>query len=405
MAIRKSLVLLPEPSTRDQRLASVRALLDTAAGATLDGKAPSATLPLFAAGWGLLHDRQGSLPADIFATLWQVALHFEQGDAADTAQSMGQAEKALQNALQTGNPSSAELTRLMQQMQDAILAHLSTLMQMAQHQGGQVQAGSAGRPFDLGQLARQLQAMQAAAKAGDAAAMRQAMAQLQQSLQQLAGARIAQPDPKQVAARAQAEKDLGMLQQMMKTQAQLLDRSTSRAESGVPDPAAQQKDAAAQAALQRAVKGLSGHAGAALTAAGQAMGQATGQLGQGQDGPAAHDQGQALQALQQAANALGQALAAQPGQGSGFQLGSGAGPGQGGDMPLDGFNSGNGMTDPLGRPLAPGQGASFGADIRLPDEVQQARLRAILQELRDKAGDRSLSPAELDYIERLLQPF
>lgn len=405
MAIRKSLVLLPEPSTRDQRVASVRALLDTAAGATLDGKPASATLPLFAAGWGLLHERQGSLPADIFATLWQVALHFEQGDAADSAQSMAQAEKTLQNALQNGSPSSAELTRLMQQMQAAILAHLSTLMQMAQHQGGQIQAGSAGKPFDLGNLARQLQAMQAAAKAGDINAMRQAMAQLQQSLQQLASARIAQPDPKQMAARAQAEKDLGTLEQMMKTQAQLLDRSTARAESGVPDPAAQQKDAAAQAALQRVLKGMAGRLGPGLQGVGQAMGQAVAQLGQGQNGPAAHDQGQALQALQQAANALGQALAAPPGQGDGFQLGSGPGPSPGGDMPLDGFNSGNGMTDPLGRPPSNGQGASFGADIRLPDEVQQARLRAILQELRTKAGDRSLSPAELDYIQRLLQPF
>ena len=70
-----------------------RRALEASGQSTIRGKAPSTTLPLFAAGWGLLHDRQGCLPADIFATLWQVALHFEQGDAADSAQSMAQAEK------------------------------------------------------------------------------------------------------------------------------------------------------------------------------------------------------------------------------------------------------------------------------------------------------------------------
>ncbi|MCB8883290.1 DUF4175 family protein [Acidisoma cellulosilytica] len=405
IAIRKGLVQMTGLRDRDQRVAVVRSILDTAATASLAGKKASATLPLFGAGWQLLRDRQAQVPADIIDTLWQVALHFEQGDAADTAQSLNQAEKALQNALQGNGASAAELTKLMQQMQSAILQHLSTLMQMAQHQGGQIQVGSAGKPFDLGQLAQQLQAMQAAAKAGDINAMRQAMAQLQQSLAQLAQARIAQPDPKQMAARAQAEKDLGSLQQMMKTQAQLLDRSTSRAESGSPDPAGQQKDAAAQAALQRAAKAMAGRVGPGMTAAGQSMGQAAQQLGQGQDAPAGQAQSQALQALQQAANALGRQLSSQPGQGGGFEIGAGNGQGQGGEMPLDGFSSGNGLTDPLGRPLANGQGVSYGADIRLPDGLQQARLRAILQELRSKAGDLSLSPGELDYIERLLQPF
>ncbi|MCB8874249.1 DUF4175 domain-containing protein [Acidisoma silvae] len=405
IAIRKSLVQLPDLHDRNQRVAIVQEILETAAEASAAGKSASATLPLFGTGWQLLRARQAAVPGDIIDALWQVALHFEQGDAADTAQSLAQAEAALQKALQGNGASSAELTKLMQQMQSAILQHLSTLMQMAQRQGGQVQAGSAGKPFDLGQLARQLQAMQQAAKSGDVNAMRQAMAQLQQSLQQLAQARIAQPDPKQMAARAQAEKDLGALQQMMKAQAQLLDRSTSRAQSGSSDPAAEQKDAAAQAALQRAAKAMAGRVGPGMTAAGQSMGQAAQQLGQGQDAPAGQAQSQALQALQTAANALGRQLSSQPGQSGGFQMGSGNAPGQGGDMPLDGFNSGNGMTDPLGRPLANGQGASFGADVHLPEGLQQARLRAILQELRSKAGDRSLSPAALDYIERLLQPF
>ncbi|HEX3982220.1 MAG TPA: DUF4175 family protein, partial [Acidisoma sp.] len=205
IAIRKGLVEMPDAADRRQRVPAVRAILDTAAAATVDGKQPRATLPLFAAGWELLYGHDSGAVDDAIGTLWQVALHFEQGDAADTGQSLMQAERALQNALQGNHASAAELSRLMQRMQSAILQHLSTLMQMAQHQGSTVQAGSPGRPFDLSSLARQLQAMEAAAKAGDAAAMRQALASLQQSLQQLAEARIVQPDPKQEAARAQAE--------------------------------------------------------------------------------------------------------------------------------------------------------------------------------------------------------
>jgi hypothetical protein len=80
---------------------------------------------------------------------------------------------------------------------------------------------------------------------------------------------------------------------------------------------------------------------------------------------------------------------------------------QPGDQPggQEGLSQGNGPTDPLGRPLTTGQGSSLGADVAIPDGAGQARLRAILQELRDKAGDRSLTPDELDYIQRLLQPF
>jgi hypothetical protein len=156
--------------------------------------------------------------------------------------------------------------------------------------------------------------------------------------------------------------------------------------------------------LEQTVKGMAGRDGPAVAGAAQAMGRAVQQLGQGQDGQAARAQAQALQALQQAANALGQKLAAQPGQGGGFEFGSGNAPGNG-DLQQEGFSAGNGLTDPLGRPLSSGQGASFGADVALPDGAQQARLRAILQELRRKAGDRNLSPAELDYIERLLRPF
>lgn len=404
-AIRRALVAMPAPLTPQRRQAGAEAIFQVSAAALTAGKAPKTVLPLLAAGWQLAQDRGADVLSEVEATLWEVALHFEQGDAADSAQSLAQAEAALKQALAGGHASAEELSRLMQQMQSAVLQHLSTLLQMAQRQGAAVGSASNAPPLDLQRLAQQLKAMEAAAQAGDAAAMRAAMASLQQSLSALEQARLVKPDPKAEAARAQASRDLQSVQTLMRQQAALMDRSTQRAEAASPDAAAERRDAAAQAALRGALGGLASRLGGSVKAAGQAMGQATQHLQAGQDAEAANAQQQALLALQRAANALQQQLA-QPGQGGGtFQLGSGAGSGQETGLPFFGDQPGDGQTDPLGRPLNSGQGSSVGADVALPEGAQRAQLRAILQELRDRAGDRSLSKPTLDYIERLLQPF
>jgi hypothetical protein len=136
------------------------------------------------------------------------------------------------------------------------------------------------------------------------------------------------------------------------------------------------------------------------------MGEATRQLNQGQDGAATVAQQQALTALQQAANQLGQRLSRPSGQGGGsIMIGDGQNGGAPGDAPGDGFLPGDSGTDPFGRPLPSGNGSSLGSDMTVPDGSTQARLRAILQDLRNRAGDRSRPQPELDYIDRLLQPF
>jgi tetratricopeptide (TPR) repeat protein len=407
IAIRKGLVLMPQRQDPHARAAAAQAIFAVGAAAMAAGKPAQAVLPLMATGW-LLADEPGpsAVPAAI-DQLWQVALHFEQGDAADSAQALERANDALKTALQSPSTTPAALARLMEAVQAAVVQHLSTLMQMAQHQGGSIGAppsALAGGPsLDLSQLARQMRAMEAAAKAGDMQAMRQDLAALEQSLQALEQARVVKPDPAQAAARAQAMKDLASLQSMMRRQGQLMDHSGRRAEAETPDPAGDARDAQAQAQLRQALAGLSSRLGSTIKGAGQAMGQAVQQLQGNQDAGAAAAQQKAVLALQQAANALGRRLSQQSGQGGAMQIG-GMQPGEqpGGQ---DGFSQGDGATDPLGRPLTSGQGASLGADVTIPDGSGQARLRAILRDLRDKAGDRSLTPSELDYIQRLLQPF
>jgi hypothetical protein len=62
--------------------------------------------------------------------------------------------------------------------------------------------------------------------------------------------------------------------------------------------------------------------------------------------------------------------------------------------------------DPLGRPLHQGtSGSEEAGDVRVPDEMEQARTREIQEELRRRGAERTRPQPELDYIDRLLKPF
>jgi len=59
--------------------------------------------------------------------------------------------------------------------------------------------------------------------------------------------------------------------------------------------------------------------------------------------------------------------------------------------------------DVLGR-LSEGE-SGFGDNVRVPDEMERQRARDILNEIRRRAGERDLTPEELDYLRRLLERF
>jgi hypothetical protein len=123
------------------------------------------------------------------------------------------------------------------------------------------------------------------------------------------------------------------------------------------------------------------------------MGNAEGQLGEGDGEGAVGSQGRALEALRRGAQGMAQAL--QQGQGQG------PGPGQPGRL---GRSRANQETDPLGRPL---RGRDYGDDstVKVPGEIDVQRARRILEELRRRFGETFRPQLELDYIERLLKDF
>jgi len=62
--------------------------------------------------------------------------------------------------------------------------------------------------------------------------------------------------------------------------------------------------------------------------------------------------------------------------------------------------------DPLGRPHGEGVGGTDSAgDTEVPEQMEQARIHQLQEELRRRGADRSRSQDELDYIDRLLKQF
>ena len=139
-----------------------------------------------------------------------------------------------------------------------------------------------------------------------------------------------------------------------------------------------------------------------LGRAGDAMGDAEGQLGQGNSDGAVDSQGRALEALRRGAQNLAQSMQ-QQGMQSMQQQGM-MGPGPNGQPGRLGPPRAQQETDPLGRPL---RGRDYGDDttVKVPGEIDVQRARRILEELRRRFGENFRPQLELDYIERLLRDY
>ena len=131
-----------------------------------------------------------------------------------------------------------------------------------------------------------------------------------------------------------------------------------------------------------------------LGRAGEAMGEAEGQLGDGNSDNAVDAQGRALEAMRKGAQGMAQSMQQQQGMGPG--------PGQ----PGRGQQQRAGQdTDPLGRPLRNAAATMTTTNVKVPGEIDVQRARRILEELRRRFADPLRPQIELDYLERLLEGF
>ncbi|WP_281684028.1 TIGR02302 family protein [Thalassobaculum salexigens] len=120
-------------------------------------------------------------------------------------------------------------------------------------------------------------------------------------------------------------------------------------------------------------------------------------LGQNQPGEAVGPQGDAIEALQDGAQALSEAMQQQQ------QAGGGAAPTPG----AQGRAQDGQIRDPLNNDREDSQGYATDSTTRhgLPAESDLLRSRRIFDELRKRSGERDRPAQELDYIDRLLKRF
>jgi hypothetical protein len=189
-------------------------------------------------------------------------------------------------------------------------------------------------------------------------------------------------------------------------------------DEGADDPAAddaRQADAHTQKSLSRALDALKGAFGASggevpknFDEAGQAMGQAQQSFADDNDQAARSAAGRAVEALQKGGRDMARQMSPQAGQ---IQLGLQPNGGEtpGGETASEQGEGGDDQEghshDPFGRSVDGNGGAGEDPGLHVPDQMEQARSRAIQDELRRRDADRQRRQQELDYIERLLKPF
>jgi len=359
---------------------------------------------------------------EVVARLWNMAVQIEDGNVSQAEQDLRAAQEALRQALERG-ASDEELKKLMDNLRAAMDRFLQALAEQMRKNPQQL-----SRPLDrntrmLSQqdLRSMLDRLEALARSGNKEAARRLLDEMQSMLENL-----------QTAQQGQAgEEDddmmssLDELGDMIRKQQQLRDRTFKQGQDMRRDRQQQrgqgqrrlgdlQQDQQAlkdrlnkllQELRKRGLgnfqpgqKGQQGQKGQGemgeLGQAGKEMGEAEGELGQGDADSAVDSQGRALEAMRKGAQGLAKQM-----QQSG--MGPGPGPGQPGRR---GRSRAQNNTDPLGRPL---RGREYGDDatVKVPGEIDAQRARRILEELRKRYGENYRPQIELDYIERLLKDF
>ncbi len=355
---------------------------------------------------------------EVVDLLWELALTIEDGDLSMAERALRDAQEALRKALEEG-ASDEEIARLTQELREALQRYMQALAEQMRQNPQAMQPmdpnAQALRAQDLDEMLRRIEEL---AKSGSRDAAQQLLSQMQQMLENLQNARPQMMPPGE--GMQEMMETLNQLGEMIQRQQELMDQTFQHGQQnpngqnrqGQRDPNGMRRPGEPQQPmtpeqLAEALKNLqqqqgnlaqrlqelmqqmqeNGMApGEELGQAGESMGDAQQSLGQGETGEAVGQQGEALNSLRRGAQQLSEQMMNQNGQ--------------------SGMARGNRQQneDPLGRPRRT-EGPDFGANVKVPDEIDVQRARRILEELRRRFSDPGRPSLELDYIERLLNPF
>jgi len=382
--------------------------------------------------WNLQRANNDDNLREVVARLWAMAVMIEDGNVSEAEQALRAAQDALREALERG-ATDEEIKKLMDQLRAALDKFLQALAEEMRKnpQMARPLDPNAQRNLRSQDLRSMIDRMERMARSGQKDAAKQLLDQLQQMLENL---QMARPGGEQGDGDDEMQSALDELSDMIRRQQQLRDRTfrqgqdQRRQQRGQHGQQQQQPRGGDQNQMgelrqdQQALRdqlnklleqlrqrglaqpgapnqpGQQGQPGQGgdmdqLGRAGDAMGDASGQLGDGDADSAVDSQGRALDALRRGAQGLAQSMQQ--------QMGQGPGPGQPGRT---GQPRASNETDPLGRPL---RGRDYGDDttVKVPGEIDVQRARRILEELRRRFGESFRPQLELDYIERLLKDF
>jgi len=366
------------------------------------------------------HAKSDDQLREVVARMWDMAVQLEDGNVSQAELAMRQAEDALRQALERG-ATDQELKKLMDQLRAAMDKYMQALAEEMRKNPQQL-----ARPLDrntrmLSQrdLKSMLDRLENLARSGNKDAARQLLEELQSMLENL---QMARPGAQGEEGDDDMMSALDELGDMIRKQQQLRDKTFKQGQDmrrdrqrqpggqgqqqlgdlrqdqqGLRDRINKLLDQLRQRGLGNPGQDQQGQGKNEMGQfgdAGEAMGEAEGELGQGDADSAVDSQGRALEAMRKGAQGLAQSM-----QQNG--MGMGQGPRQPG---RNGRARAQQDTDPLGRPL---RGRDYGDDVtvKVPGEIDAQRARRILEELRKRFGESTRPQLELDYIERLLKDF
>lgn len=338
--------------------------------------------------------------------LWDTALRLEDGEVSLAAQELQALQQELMEAMARG-ADQEELAGLMDQLEQAMAKYLEALQDQAmqRQQDGEPMPEQRLSEMMSGQSLQDImEQIRDLMRMGMMDEAQQLLSQLQQMMQNLQV--VEQQFPPEGREALEMLRDM---QQMMGQQQDIMERSHDRAmgrDGEESDAAAnrnrrnsEMNDAGMQEDLRQRLKELGqrfgdmmGDTPGAFNDADQSMQDAAQSLAQGRNHRATQSQGSALDSMQEASRAMQEAIIERfMGQGNMEQ-------------PVQGVSSGDGR-DPFGRLPNPGNRGSGRGDQDVPTQNDVDRARQIQEELRRRSGDQERPPVELDYIERLLNPF
>ncbi len=341
--------------------------------------------------------------------LWAAALHLDEGDVPRAERILAEARAKLEDAIEA-NADEAEIGALADALEQALAQYLNAVAAELARRGGATEPPfPAETVLGADELRDLVEALREMVRTGARDGARQLLAQLQSMIE---GIRSGLDFSGNREDLAEAGVIMQGLRALAADQQQLLDDTFARLRERSSAPvdirpgagtgrkknavgATDAADAAAQEDLRRRLgemglrlDAFTGAIPPALGAADAAMSGAAQALRAQRLDDATDQQGKALQALRDALEGAGQAMAQRLGAGMALFAAGGRGGG-----------------DPFGR--APGeQGRGLGTGkVEIPERGELRRAGEILEELRRRAGERQRPEAELHYIDRLLQRF